>query len=218
MLKFMADNPAAQLCLRNALRRAWPGALAEQRTPTIDEIHGTCIPELDATVEETLRCAGTLPNTVRDAIRDTILLGHFVPKGTTVFMTLYGPGILVPPFHGAMDGNIGKEAEWDPKDIHKFKPERWLVPSRKAPGGLDFNINAGPSMPFSLGVRSCFGRRMAYYQLRTVLALVVWRFVLERCPEALSTARPWMACLTGRSTAMLGCRLHTEVDWLGSLT
>jgi len=189
MLKFMADNPQVQQRLRTALREAWPAALAEQRIPTVNEIHGTVIPFLDATVEESLRCAGTLPNTVRDAIRDTTLLGHFVPKGTTVFLTLYGPGILVPPFPETIADDTEKVADWDPEDMHVFKPERWLVPSSTAPGGLEFSVNAGPSMPFSLGLRSCFGKRMAYYQLRTVLALVVWRFVLEKCPEELSTSQ-----------------------------
>jgi cytochrome P450 len=44
-------------------------------------------------------------------------------------------------------------------------------------------------MPFSLGVRGCFGKKMAQNKLRTVIALVVWRFVLEKCPAKLSTAQ-----------------------------
>lgn len=58
-LKFLAGQPQAQTKLRIALEGAFPSAIAAGRDLTIQEITGMNIPYLDATIEETLRCAGT---------------------------------------------------------------------------------------------------------------------------------------------------------------
>lgn len=195
MFKHLSKNQDAQQTLRRALQAAWAGALAEKRLPTVAEIHGTKIPYLDAVVEETMRFSNALVTTTKEALRDTTLLGHHVPKGTMVFMPLYGPGLCSPALDGTAPGD-GKTGEWDADNIHLFKPERWLVPSED--GGCSFNKMAGPNLAFSLGVRSCFGRRMAYISVRTFAVLVVWRFILERCLDAVAgdtvvqsaTARP----------------------------
>lgn len=183
MFKHLSKNQDSQRTLRQALQTAWPDALAEKRLPTVAEIHGTKIPYLDAVVEETMRFSNALVTTTKEALRDTTLLGHHVPKGTMVFMPLYGPGVCSPALDGTAPGD-GKVGEWDAGDIHLFKPERWLVPS--ADGGYSFNNLAGPNLAFSLGVRSCFGRRSAYISVRTFAVLVVWRFILERCPDAVA--------------------------------
>lgn len=86
-LKFLTFYPDIQADLRRDLKAVHTAALSEERLPSADEI--VCveqkggIPYLDAFIEEVLRC-GTIPAVGRDATCDTILLGHAIPKGTTV--------------------------------------------------------------------------------------------------------------------------------------
>ena len=139
-------------------------------------------------------------------MQDTVVLGRPIPKGTIVVLSSVGPSLLTPPL--AVDDATRSESSrnskaqgrvrvWDPEDIREFKPERWLVPSAAAAGpdgekvggeGVEFDASAGPALAFGLGVRGCFGRRLAYVELRTMLTLIVWRFVLEPTPEVLSTS------------------------------
>jgi cytochrome P450 len=42
-------------------------------------------------------------------------------------------------------------------------------------------------MGFGLGPRSCFGRRLAYLELRLTLVMIFWNFELKKCPEELSS-------------------------------
>ncbi|OTB02487.1 hypothetical protein M426DRAFT_322583 [Hypoxylon sp. CI-4A] len=52
-----------------------------------------------------------------------------------------------------------------------FKPERWL--------GMAEDDILDASQPFSLGARGCIGRNLAWLELRTTLAKVLWTFDLE---------------------------------------
>ena len=56
--------------------------------------------------------------------------------------------------------------------MHLFRPERWLVTSDGSE--IRFDGHAGPVLAFGLGARGCFGRRLAYLEIRLVLALLVW--------------------------------------------
>lgn len=156
-------------------------------------------------MEEILRHAGTIPCIDRQATADTELFDHFVPKGTTMYILSSGPSIKTPAFD--IDENLrsktcqdAKQAGrhrsgWDPQDIGSFKPERWLsfrhTSSTKdlvegQVGEAEFNMEAGPQLAFSLGTRSCYGRRLAYLELRIFIVLILWNFELLPCPEQLS--------------------------------
>lgn len=169
------------------------------------EIVSTDNPYLDATIEEILRYAGTIPCIDRQATTDTEILGHFVPKGTTMYILSNGPSIKTPAFdiHENLRGKTCQDAKqagrhrsgWDPQDIGSFKPERWLVSDHTSPtkgfaeggpGKPEFNKEAGPQLAFSLGTRSCYGRRLAYLELRIFIVLIIWNFELLPCPEKLS--------------------------------
>ena len=65
-----------------------------------------------------------------------------------------------------------------------FKPERWLAHDEK--GGEIYDALAGPQLAFGLGPRGCFGKRLAYTQLRVMIVLIVWEFELKECPPELS--------------------------------
>ncbi|KAI1495098.1 cytochrome P450 monooxygenase [Biscogniauxia mediterranea] len=191
-LKFLADQPDAQSKLRAALARAFPSARAENRNPTIQEITSTNIPYLDATMEETLRCAGTAPVVDRVATADTEILGHHIPKGTVVTCLVTGPSMKSPgsdidrqrrspSSQSALKD--GRQRTWDPADISAFHPDRWIV---RDGGDGHFDASAGPQLAFGLGTRGCYGKRLVYLEMRIVLSLVLWNFELLPCPPSLS--------------------------------
>ncbi|KAL1839667.1 hypothetical protein VTJ49DRAFT_1277 [Mycothermus thermophilus] len=192
-LKLLADNPHAQTSLRQALQAGYATALAENRNPTVHEITHTPIPYLDAAVEEILRCSPTALGVMRDAMVDTTILGCPIPKGTHVFVFSTGPSYNQParpvdeklrtPSSQAAARERGVK-QWDPRDMHEFKPERWLVKAES--GDVAFDSTAGPSMPFSLGTRACYGRRLGVLEVRMMVALLVWNFEFLKCPEELS--------------------------------
>ncbi|KXH36100.1 cytochrome P450 monooxygenase [Colletotrichum simmondsii] len=197
-IKYLTDNPGAQRRLRDALRQCLPVAVEERRNPTHEEIIKTTIPYLDATIEEILRFAGTTSVTDREAMQDTTILGHHIPKGTNVMMVTIGKSILKPAFDipdalrskTALDAS-SRVRSWEssPYPVEDFKPERWLVKSDKNPEKMVYDAMAGPQMAFGLGPRACFGRRLAYLELRMFTAMLIWNFDLLRCPPELSDYR-----------------------------
>ncbi|USP77758.1 cytochrome P450 monooxygenase [Curvularia clavata] len=187
-LKFLAHHDSIQTRLRTNLQTSFSQARSESRLPSAHEIATSNIPYMDACIEEILRHSKTGLLISRTATTDAMILGHIVPKGTRVYMMLNGPGVLEPAykipdtlrspsFHAT---NGGKTSDWDARDVKVFNPERWLVGSGN---GKVFNAQAGPQMAFGGGKRGCFGKRLAYLELKTVIALIVWSFVLEKVPE-----------------------------------
>jgi cytochrome P450 len=164
----------------------------EGRLPSVDEIAQTSIPYLDAVQEEIFRKSLTSAFAIRTATVDTTILGHFVPKGTHVFLLVNGASFLEPSFDipesrrsDSSRNTNTKIGEWDASDIGEFKPERWLV---KEVGGQEvFNSAAGPQQLFGAGPRSCYGRRLAYMQLRFLVTMIVWSFELQYAGDKLST-------------------------------
>jgi cytochrome P450 len=171
--------------LRSALRSAFDNA----RQPTVQEVVsiGFRIPYLEAVVEEVLRVGGPSPGSSRRVMTDDVhVLGVHLPRDTVVMLMSNGPGIVGPPLKGAdvpeqlrsarSQASKGRVGQWDEADIANFKPERWLLRDGDA---VLFNANAGPTMPFGVGARACFGRKLAYVQMKILLILVVWNFEIE---------------------------------------
>ncbi|KAK4223162.1 Trichodiene oxygenase [Podospora fimiseda] len=192
-LKNLTDNPAAQTKLRQALENAFPAAYAEGRDPTAHEITSTHVPYLDATMEEILRCAGTAPLVDRQATRDTELLGYQIPKGTIIAQVVLGPTLQAPGVEIRDDQRSptsraalkdGRTRSWDPSDMGRFNPDRWMVPGAK---GEEFDPTAGPQIAFGLGTRGCYGKRLVYVEMRMVISLILWNFELVACPPKLSS-------------------------------
>ncbi|KAI1420864.1 cytochrome P450 monooxygenase [Xylaria sp. FL1777] len=200
-LKYLADYPSAQSKLREALQSAFPGrgttgSGARGRIPSIHEITSTSVPYLDATMEEMLRCSGAIPVVDRIATVDTELLGHHIPKGTVVTCLVTGPSLVSPGFDiemsrrsPASQSNVkeGRHRRWDPQNISLYDPDRWTIPSKTRVGDIEFDPTAGPNLSFGLGARGCYGKRLAYLEMRIFLTLVVWNFELLPCPPAVST-------------------------------
>ncbi|KAH9232950.1 hypothetical protein K456DRAFT_1772499 [Colletotrichum gloeosporioides 23] len=179
-VKYLADNPASQDRLRNAMRAALPEAVKEKRAPTYQELIKAQVPYLDAVVEE-----------------DTTVLGRHIPKGTNVFLMANGPGYLEPHMPvddksrspGARrDQNKALTGAWADDDIAAFRPERWLKHDENAKDESDwvFDPMAGPTLAFGLGPRGCFGKRLGLQTLKIEIALIVWHFQLLPLPSELN--------------------------------
>jgi len=176
--------------LRSELRSTFADIVAEKRGPTVHEITKTTIPYLDSVMEEIIRHSLTETGVVRTPLVDVQVLGYHIPKGTNIFLMGNGPSVLAPPFQ--IDESLRSPSaraaknivgSWNPDDIGHFKPERWLI---EEDGRMVFNAAAGPHLTFGLGPRACFGRRLAYLELRLVLVQIIWNFELQKCPKELS--------------------------------
>ncbi|KAF5654303.1 cytochrome P450 monooxygenase 3A14, partial [Fusarium circinatum] len=180
-VRYIADCPRAQEKLRSLLQNAFSTALAEHRQPTIDEITGSSIPYLDAVIQETLRLSAVLPIVSREAMVDTTILGYAIPKGTSVFFTLNGPSLMKPAIKvpeairsESSQRTKDRYGEWRAEDVEQFVPERWIDVDDE--GVETYNAMKGPFLTFGSGPRGCFGRRLAYLQLRIFWVLLMWNF------------------------------------------
>jgi len=190
--KYIGDHPRVQSKLRAALRQTHADAAAERRNPNVLEITKTSVPYLDAVVEETLRLAGTAAITGRDAIVDTTVLGHPIPKGTLVLFMIKGPGTALPRITGGLDESRRSASSkpttgnWDPEEIELYQPERWIVANAET-GEEEFDPSAGPMMAFGGGPRGCFGRRLAYLELRIAVTMLLWNFEFLKVSDELNS-------------------------------
>lgn len=191
MLKLISDHQHVQQKLRDAVKTALAAAVAESRLPTAEEITRTSIPYLDASIEESLRLGTPTPLVAREAMEDTVLLGHRIPKGTALLISSVGPSFRSAP--ADVDDAARSETSrtkhwggaWDPEDMEDFRPERWLreAEEEEEEGGrrrVTFDPQAGPFLTFSLGPRGCFGRKLAYLEMRLVLTLLLWKFQFRK--------------------------------------
>ncbi|KEQ59861.1 cytochrome P450 [Aureobasidium melanogenum CBS 110374] len=192
-VKLLSDNKKAQSKLREVLRSTYTDAASEQRQPTAGEIATLHHPYIDATLEEILRCGGTIAVMSRCAMVDTDVFGIRIPRGTDLNFLTHA-GYVAPPV-GVVEEHTrspssqaakDKTGIWEVSDINVFKPERWLRPTDKK-GEVEFQKNAGPSLQFGAGIRGCFGRRLAYIELRMLIVLIIWNFELLPVPEKLGT-------------------------------
>lgn len=183
-IKYLSRRPDVQDRLHTELA-AQIGYLTDRAPSCADLADAGKLPYLQAVVHEVLRCANTAGFTARDTTIDTVILGHRVPKGTTV--------MLMSGIDGMADETEEKRAALDPvrsasstqhgagygfwKDAKTFEPARWLK------DGI-FDPNAGPSMPFGGGVRGCYGKQLAMLNLRLFIAIIVLNFKLGRIDPA----------------------------------
>lgn len=189
-VKHLSGHPRVQQELRQSLRAAYVDAAAQHRQPTVTEITKIQVPYLDAVIEESLRLSGPITAVVRQAQVETTILGHRVPKGVEVLIPLRGPSITQAPF--TIDESLRSDSSRSHSHIHgswnddpeAFIPERWL----KYEGDtVAFDSQAGPFLAFSSGTRGCFGRRLAYLQLRVLVVLLLWNLELGLLPEELQS-------------------------------
>jgi len=165
IVKFLADSPHYQDKLRAAINDYFVGDLAKNGRPTTQALVKAQITYLDAAVEESLRLAHTTPGALRKSLVDTQVLGYHIPAGTDVFCMSNSFGVdVVSPWAPPEESTRSKTSQesknrtgsWNPDGIMDWVPDRWLKQDEK--GRTVFDFHAGPSTPFGLGPRGCFGK------------------------------------------------------------
>lgn len=111
---------------------------------------------------------------------DTAALGHHIPKGTAVLFADRGPSFTKPGFDiresfrssSCQTAARGRGIRaWEMDRMDRFCPEKWLVKGDL--GNQAFDALAGSTIPFRLGLRGCFGSKLAYLELKLWTAMMV---------------------------------------------
>ncbi|USW50173.1 Putative cytochrome P450 [Septoria linicola] len=177
--------------LRQSLRAVHGEAVRSGRMPQAEEITRETCHYLDAFIDEVLRHSAVVPLNIRVATTDVPLLGHVVPKGVDVFMLANGPSMTSPAFpidelkRTTTSRELAADADrWcERSDMGEFVPERWLVVDEK--GQESFDNRAAPLQSFGAGIRGCYGKRLAYLEMRIIYTLIVWNLEILPLPSEL---------------------------------
>ncbi|KAM0351162.1 hypothetical protein ACHAPU_002946 [Fusarium lateritium] len=143
-----------------------------------------------------LRHSRTIPVTFRQAVTDTAILGQHIPKGTTIGFLANGPGVMMRSIPVNSDkrsdttrAHMRKTDSLDDADILEFLPERWLTTrtTETEYEEIVFDSSKCPAQAFGMGPRGCFGKKLAYMEIRTFLTLLFWEFKLDPIKSELAT-------------------------------
>ncbi|KAF5633649.1 pisatin demethylase cytochrome P450 monooxygenase [Fusarium tjaetaba] len=149
----LAKNHDIQDRLREEIRQNVDGLTDDvdaKRLDSLSYLHAVC--------QESLRLYAPIPFTVRDALKDTQILGTFIPKGTMVVLCLWA---------------INRAHElWGP-DADDFNPERWMAPGQANSGGSKSNY---AFLTFLHGPRGCVGQKFSLAELMALTCVLVGRY------------------------------------------
>ncbi len=159
----LCKDPELQQKVREEIRTNIPSANADIDATTLESL-----PYLNAVISEVLRLYPVAPFTMRQAVRDTTVMGYNIPKGTWFSLVMYATN---------RDVKL-----WGP-DAEFFRPERWIDVDEKT-GEKRTNHHGGASSNYAMltflhGPRSCIGQGFARAELRCAIAGLVGRFLLE---------------------------------------
>ncbi|KAH7371061.1 cytochrome P450 [Pyrenochaeta sp. MPI-SDFR-AT-0127] len=153
-------NPGALARLTKEVRDYFP----RNSDITLDALKSLAY--LNAVIQEALRMCIPVPNgdaRITPAVRGKVA-GHWIPGNTFV---------SVHPFTMAMS----------PERFHEhdmFRPERWLLEARTDSSSPYFSDQRHSIETFGVGAMSCIGKRLAWAEMRLMLAKMVWKFELEK--------------------------------------
>jgi len=159
VIYLLCKHPEIQTRLRKEVQMNLPRPLDAETTVSSSDIDN--LPYLSAVCNEVLRLFPPVAITVREAVRDTTIAGHVVPKGTI---------IVIPPW--AVNTST---ALWG-SDAATFNPDRWIGPGRVNTGGAGSNYSF---LSFLHGPRSCIGQAFAKAELACLVAAWVRTFETE---------------------------------------
>ena len=146
----LCKYPEVQSRLREEVRSLLPDPRSPASFISSNDIDS--LPYLNAVCNEVLRLYSPVPVTVRVAADDTTLLGHYLPKGTTIFISPW-----------ATNAN----SEFWGEDAADFNPDRWLGEGKANTGGVETNY---AFLTFLHGPRSCMGQSFAKGEFACLLA------------------------------------------------
>jgi cytochrome P450 len=173
----LSQNPNIVSIIRNEL-----SPIASQKVATGTSAMVVFEPEetkslvyLKAALYETLRLYPPAPIERKTVAADDIMpSGHEVHAGDTIFISLHSMA--------RMEGVWGK-------DCRDYNPHRWLsedgTKMRHVPSHKFLSFNSGPRM--------CPGKDIAFVQMKTVVAAVVWNFDIELVEG--QSIQPKLSCI-----------------------
>ncbi|CAG8933474.1 unnamed protein product [Penicillium salamii] len=186
-------EPTIQNKLRDEIYSTIPSQKAEV---SWEDLEG--MPYLNGVCQEVLRLYPTVPMTGREAIRDTVIAGKKIPKGTTI--------VLCPQ-------SINRSPEFWGDTADQFLPERWIDVDdcgRQSPnkhGGASTNF---AQITFLHGPRACIGKDFAKAEFRCAVAGLFGLFQCElKNPEQQIT---FGGTLTTQPLEGMHLRL-SKLDW-----
>lgn len=120
------------------------------------------LPYLRACIDEALRVAPPVPAHVpREVLPGGALIdGKFFPGGTIVGVSAYA---------------IHHNEEYYP-DPFTYSPERWIADPAASVSKESVAKAQSAFCPFSVGVRGCIGKNMAYMELSLAIAYLLWHY------------------------------------------
>lgn len=162
----LCRHPEVQRRLREEVRNNLPSVDEETDITSVDI---DSLPYLNAVCNEVLRVYSPVPQTVRQAVRDTTVQGLTVPRGTRFVLAAWGTNL---------DPKL-----WGP-DAAEFKPERWLSVENGGTKSVKEASGGGSSsnyafLSFLHGPRSCIGQSFARAEFACLMAAWVGRFDFE---------------------------------------
>ncbi|GAB2656143.1 cytochrome P450 [Nocardia goodfellowii] len=123
--------------------------LAAGELSTIDELDR--LPDLDLVIKESLRLMPPVPAFVRRAVRDTEILGRYIPAGTPVDLA-YHVNHMLPEL-------------WTRPEV--FDPERF------GPHRREDKSHRLAWVPFGAGAHKCIGMHFGTFEVKTLVAEMV---------------------------------------------
>eukprot|EP00117_Sycon_ciliatum_P013978 scpid53399/ scgid14432/ 1,25-dihydroxyvitamin D(3) 24-hydroxylase, mitochondrial; Cytochrome P450 24A1; Cytochrome P450-CC24 len=162
LMLHLADNPAAQQkCYEEVVSVI--GKEPQGDRPNLDDISE--LNYLFAFIKESQRFQPIAHALMREAKEDYIVGDYTIPKGAW---------LMIPTQSQALS-----DANFPESDA--FRPERWLDDTLA--GGARQAGQALSYAPFGLGTHQCFGRTLARTMLRSLLALLLQTYRVERVSD-----------------------------------
>lgn len=149
MAYHLAANPQWQQRCRDESARVGTGPLDIEALEKLES--------LDLVINECLRMVTPLPFTIRRAVRDTEILGHYIPAGTNVNMW---PGM-----------NHRLPELWT--DPETFDPDRFAEPR------AEHKRHRYAFTPFGGGAHKCIGMVFGQLEIKTVMHRILTNYRLE---------------------------------------
>ncbi|KAH7350674.1 cytochrome P450 monooxygenase-like protein [Rhexocercosporidium sp. MPI-PUGE-AT-0058] len=184
LIFYLHSTPRVLSLLQHEIRQSF----ASPSAMTFDSL--SKLPYLQACIEEALRLYPPIPCGLprQVPVGGMIIDGHFVPCNTSVSMHQLSTG----------------RSKHNFKDPLTFVPERWLqraqgierdtaatlqinekIRGNNKHNGQYSDDDFEASQPFALGSRGCLGKNLAFAEMRSILARLIWNFDIELQSDSL---------------------------------
>lgn len=154
MLFLMTRHPATLERARREVDAAFPPGMPLSHEGLAD------LDWIEACAHETMRLKPVAPFIGLQLLRDTVVAGIDVPKGTVVWSVMRHDSVNPAHF----------------PEPQAFRPERWLADGGPAQAAASAKR---VSMPFGAGPRVCPGRYMALLEIKLCAAMLLREFEIE---------------------------------------